>query len=79
MPATADKPITLRNDADVLEKSLLEAHGVLNDLLGAVPSKVSESEQQLDGYIYQLTSKCETNCVLAANLLLRLTDLRNRI
>jgi hypothetical protein len=75
-----DKPASLRDNSDYVEKALMEAHGVLNDIMGTVPSVTNSSDdKQPDGYIYQLAVKYQNNCALVSNLLLRLTDLRDKL
>ena len=74
-----DNPVTIRDSADRLEKTLFEAHSVLDSLIGATMSEPKGAEKQSDGSVCQLTYKCQTNCALAANLVSRLNDLRDRI
>ena len=74
-----DRTASIRDDADCTEKALLECQSIVNDLLGTFPQVTGENEKQPDGSVYWLAVKCQSNRSLAANLLSRLSDLRNRI
>ena len=74
-----DGTTTIRDDVDFTEKMLLEAHGVVNDLIGLIPSTADSSNKEPGGSVDQLALKCQNNRASVANLLDRLIALRSKI
>jgi DNA-binding transcriptional regulator YbjK len=73
------KSFTIREDVNAVEKLLLEANVVMDDLIGSTPSVSKESEKQLNGSVYQAAYTCNNLKALASNLLARLVELKEKI
>jgi hypothetical protein len=73
-----EKDLGLLESADFIEKQLLEAHAVLDIIMGTDPPMVGEAKSESSLLICRLAEKLKDNRQLASMLLGRLGVLRER-
>jgi hypothetical protein len=75
-----DKKQALRENADFIGKSLFEAHAILDEIVGVVPSSVGDSSPSAvpNPLCPQLEVQLQADCSLISGLCARLMELKNR-